>query len=148
MYSGFGRRFLAFWIDRIILSGIIYLICITINIPSNEAYIYSGINPYQIYGNASNTNAQYVWIFVILLPWLYYAVFESSILKATPGKIVLGMKVTDINEKGISFGTASIRYFGKFLSAAIFGIGFIMAAFTQKKQALHDTLAKTVVVNK
>lgn len=148
MYSGFGRRFLGFWIDRIILSGIIYLICITINIPSNEAYIYSGINPYQFYGNASNTNALYVWIFVILLPWLYYAVFESSILKATPGKIVLGMKVTNLNEKGISFGTASIRYFGKFLSAAIFGIGFIMAAFTQKKQALHDTLAKTVVVNK
>lgn len=148
MYSGFGRRFLAFWIDRIILSGIIYLICIAINIPSNEAYIYSGINPYKFYGNASNANALYVWIFVILLPWLYYAVFESSILKATPGKIVLGMKVTDINEKGISFGTASIRYFGKFLSAAIFGIGFIMAAFTQKKQALHDTLAKTVVVNK
>lgn len=58
------------------------------------------------------------------------------------------MKVTNLNEKGITFGTASIRYFGKFLSAAIFGIGFIMAAFTQKKQALHDTLAKTVVVNK
>jgi len=148
MYSGFGKRFLGFWIDKIILSGIIYLICLIIKLPTNEALIYSGINPYKLYGNLSNTNGVYVWIFIILLPWIYYAIFESSNLKATPGKIALGMIVTDVYQKKISFGVATTRYFGKFISSAIIGIGFIMAAFTQKRQALHDIFANTVVINK
>lgn len=148
MYSGFRKRFLGFWIDRIILSGIVLLICFIVRIPLSESLIYSGINPYKLYENPSNTNALYVWIFVILLPWLYYAIFESSYLKATPGKIVLGMVVVDFNEKRISFGVATIRYFGKFISSAIIGIGFLMVMFTQKKQALHDIIAKTVVINR
>jgi len=148
MYSGFWKRFLGFWIDKIVLSGIIYLICFIIKIPSSESLIYSGINPYKLYGNSSNTTAIYVWIFIILLPWIYYAIFESSYLKATPGKIVLGMIVTNVSENKISFGVATIRYFSKFISFAIIGIGFLMVAFTKKEQALHDILAKTVVINK
>jgi uncharacterized RDD family membrane protein YckC len=84
----------------------------------------------------------------MLSPSDAYAIFESSYLKATPGKIVLGMVVVDFNEKRISFGVATIRYFGKFISSAIIGIGFLMVMFTQKKQALHDIIAKTVVINR
>jgi uncharacterized RDD family membrane protein YckC len=78
--------------------------------------------------------------------WLYYALMESSSFQATVGKRALGLKVTGMNGDPISFGTASIRYFGKILSHLIFSIGYIMAAFTEKKQALHDILAGCLVI--
>ena len=79
--------------------------------------------------------------------WLYYALMESSSFQATIGKRALGLKVTGMNGEPISFGTASIRYFGKILSHLIFSIGYIMAAFTEKKQALHDMLAGCLVIH-
>lgn len=48
----------------------------------------------------------------------------------------------------VTFGRATGRYFGKILSGAILMIGYIMAAFTERKQALHDMMAGTLVVNK
>lgn len=60
----------------------------------------------------------------------------------------MGLKVTNLQGGRISTAQALIRYFGKFLSSIIFYIGFIMAGFTEKKQALHDMLAKTLVVKK
>lgn len=148
MYSGFWKRFLGFWIDRVLLSIFILIMCFVLRIPSSESLIYSGINPYKFYGDTVNTNSIYIWIFIIILPWLYFAIFESSKLKATPGKIVLGMAVTTLNGDDISFTKATVRYFGKFLSSAIIGIGFIMVAFTSRKQGLHDIIAKTLVVNR
>lgn len=58
------------------------------------------------------------------------------------------MVVTDFNENRISFGAATIRYLGKFISSAIIGIGFLMVIFTDKKQALHNIVTKTVVINR
>jgi len=77
--------------------------------------------------------------------WLYFAILEST-FQATLGKRALGLKVTGIDGEPISFGRASLRYFGKILSAAILSIGFLMAAFTKKKQALHDILASCLVI--
>jgi uncharacterized RDD family membrane protein YckC len=65
---------------------------------------------------------------------------------ATVGKMALSLKVTDMEGQRITFGRATGRYFGKWLSAVILLIGFIMAAFTAKKQALHDILASTLVL--
>jgi uncharacterized RDD family membrane protein YckC len=59
---------------------------------------------------------------------------------------VLGLKVVDIDGNRISFGRATGRYFGKWLSAITLCVGFIMAGFTVKKQALHDLVAGTLVV--
>ncbi|MGM0442437.1 MAG: RDD family protein [Elusimicrobiota bacterium] len=84
----------------------------------------------------------------IILAWLYYAVMESSPTQGTLGKMALGIKVTDLDENRVSFGKASGRYFGKFISTIILFIGFIMVAFTQKKQGLHDIMAGCLVVNK
>ena len=64
------------------------------------------------------------------------------------GKKALGIIVTDLNGAKISFSRATGRYFGKILSGLILYIGFLMAAFTQKKQALHDKLAGCLVINK
>jgi len=84
----------------------------------------------------------------LLLTWLYFAIMESSQAQATLGKMALGIKVADLYGNRIGFGRATGRFFGKFISAIILYIGFLMAAFTSKKQALHDFMASCLVVNK
>ena len=78
--------------------------------------------------------------------WLYYAGLESSARQATLGTMALGLAVTDLQGNRISFLRATGRYFAKILSALILLIGFIMVAFTEKKQGLHDMIAGTLVV--
>jgi uncharacterized RDD family membrane protein YckC len=78
--------------------------------------------------------------------WLYFALMESSAKGATLGKMALGLRVTDLSGNRISFGRATGRYFGKIVSGMIFSIGYIMAGFTQQKQALHDIMAGCLVV--
>ncbi len=73
---------------------------------------------------------------------------ESSSKQATLGKMALGIIVTDVNGERIGFGRATGRFFGKIVSGMIFYIGYIMAGFTDRKQALHDMMAGTLVVNK
>ncbi|PYX54942.1 MAG: hypothetical protein DMG73_18415 [Acidobacteria bacterium] len=80
-----------------------------------------------------------------LASWLYEAVLESSPRQATLGKMVLGLKVTDLAGNRISFARACGRHFAKYLSGAIFFIGYIIAGFTDRKQALHDMIAGTLV---
>jgi uncharacterized RDD family membrane protein YckC len=81
-----------------------------------------------------------------ILNWLYFSLLESSPKQATVGKLALGIVVTDLKGNKISFARASARYWSKFVSTAIIGIGFIMAGFTSKKQALHDIIAETLVI--
>jgi uncharacterized RDD family membrane protein YckC len=80
--------------------------------------------------------------------WLYHTLMESSRYQATLGKMALGSIVTDMNGARISFARANCRFFGKWVSGAICNIGYLMAAFTEKKQALHDILASTLVIQK
>ena len=86
------------------------------------------------------------WSIGIVIRWLYFALMESSGGQATLGKMAVGIVVTDTDGKRITFAKATGRFFGKFLSAAILLVGFIMAGFTDRKQALHDYLAGTLVV--
>jgi uncharacterized RDD family membrane protein YckC len=60
----------------------------------------------------------------------------------------MGLVVTDMNGNRISFLRATGRYFAKILSALILLIGYIIAAFTARKQALHDMLASTLVLKR
>lgn len=84
----------------------------------------------------------------IIGQWLYFTIFEISGWMATPGKKILGLQVTDLNGQQIGFGRANGRYWGKIVSALILMIGFIMIAFTDKKQGLHDIMAGTLVIKK
>ena len=77
--------------------------------------------------------------------WLYEAFMESSSYQATLGKMIFGMRVTDLNGNRISFERATGRHFAKWLSGLALGIGYIMVAFTERKQGLHDLLAGTLV---
>ena len=77
---------------------------------------------------------------------MYHAPMESSTKQGTLGKMALGIVGLDLEGRRIGFGKATGRYFAKILSALIIGIRFLMIAFTERKQGLHDILAGTLVV--
>jgi uncharacterized RDD family membrane protein YckC len=85
-------------------------------------------------------------LITVVFPYLYFASSQSGLGQASLGKRALGVIVTDLNGAPISFGRATGRYLSKIISAIPLLAGFFMAAFTEKKQALHDTTAKTLVV--
>ncbi len=89
-----------------------------------------------------------VSVFTLVLSWIYFAFMESSPRQATLGKMAVGIIVTDLQGNRISFLQATGRFFSKIISSMILYIGYIMAAFTEKKQALHDMIASTLVLKK
>jgi uncharacterized RDD family membrane protein YckC len=133
-YAGFWMRFLAFIIDAIILLLINTIITVIFHLTPVD--IITKVGPLVIFRQP---------IFLIT-GWLYYAFMESSKKQATLGKWALDLKVTDYDTNPISFGKATGRFFSKFLSIIIIYIGFLMIAFTKKKQGLHDKLAGALVI--
>lgn len=125
-YAGFWRRVAAYLIDGIILSIVIVPLLLAVGVEQRNT-----LSPL--------TSA---------IGWLYFALMESSTRQATLGKMALGMVVTDLDGNRIGFGRATGRYFAKILSALILAIGFLMVAFTEKKQGLHDIIASTLVLKK
>jgi len=153
-YAGFWWRFLAIIIDGLIL-GVVKWIVIT------PILGVIGFGAYQVASSGEmNEGAaigmigafagamMMVWVFTLLAGWLYFSLMESSKFQGTVGKLALGIIVTDGDGNKISFGRATGRYFGKFLSAIILYVGFMMAGFTANKQGLHDILAGTFVWKK
>jgi len=135
-YAGFWRRVVAYLVDRFLLGAVNLALCLFYIFMSGIDWQGDGLRI------VSLTSA----LFGFLLKWLYFTVAESSSMQATLGKALIGIKVTDEQGSRISLGRANGRYWAKILSALTFGIGFIMAGFTQRKQALHDLLARTLVV--
>ncbi len=85
---------------------------------------------------------------IIPIGWLYEALMTSSEWQATLGKRVMSIVVTGVNGGRITFLRATARHFAKYISAFLLFIGYIMVAFTPKKQALHDMIAETLVIKK
>jgi uncharacterized RDD family membrane protein YckC len=123
LYAGFWRRAAAYVVD-----GFVLLI------------------PGLVMGYFLGNDQVLALIGQVVLYWLYTALLESGAMQATLGKKAFGIKVTDLAGERISFLRASGRYFGMYLSAVLLGIGFLLAGFTAKKQALHDMLAGCLVV--
>jgi uncharacterized RDD family membrane protein YckC len=86
-------------------------------------------------------------IITSVLAWVYFAALESSPLQATVGKLALGIRVTDLQGRRISVLRALGRYPAKILSTLILCIGFLMVAWTRRKQGLHDMICGTLVLN-
>lgn len=82
----------------------------------------------------------------VLLSFLYWPVLESTPRRATVGKGLLGLVVADVDGGRLSFVRSLLRNLAKIISSIPFGIGFLMAAFTSRKQALHDLITKAVVL--
>ena len=145
-YGGFWKRLAAYILDWIILIiiSIIMLIVFSFSFRAllgSEAFEQG--SEVAVLGLTLGAD-----LLMVAIAWLYYAFMESSSKQATFGKLALGMKVTRLNGERISFSRASARFFSKILSVLLFFIGFIMIAFTEKKQGLHDMIAGVVVVNK
>lgn len=135
-YAGFWWRLLALSLDAILLG-----------------FVWGGFS-FVIFGPLAASPSSLIWYSGQALPygllnlvffWLYFALTESSAWQASPGKKALNLKVTDLNGRRLSFGRASARTLAKYLSGLILGIGYLMAAFTRRKQALHDLLAGCLV---
>ena len=91
----------------------------------------------------------FVGLAAFMLAWIYNAAMESSRHQGTLGKMALGLIVTDLQGRPISFAHASGRYFAKIISGLVpLGIGYAMAGFTEKKQALHDMIASCLVLRR
>ncbi len=90
----------------------------------------------------------FTWLLVVVINWTYFAQQEASPYRATVGKRVCGLIVVDLEGRQISFARATGRYFAKFLSGLLLNLGFVMAAFTERKQGLHDFMAGTLVLRK
>ena len=138
-YAGFWKRLGACLIDGFFL-GIIHKI---IDIVLLALFIGGDADSANIHSPQTMLT---LFVCSIIISWLYYAIFESSTKQATIGKMLINIKVTDMEGARINFFQASARFFAKFLSAILLMIGFIMVAFTKKKQGLHDIVAKCLVV--
>jgi len=152
-YGGFWLRFLAYLVDgAVILIGICVVAIPLVFLTGLGAYL-SNINPEQDW----NENGAWAIIAVIFLlataslvvTWLYHALMECSEWQATVGKKVLGLVVTDMEGRRVSFWRATGRHFAKIVTNMIpLLIGYILAGFTDKKQALHDMIAGCLILRR
>jgi len=144
-YAGFWIRFVAYLLDGLILGVIIGPIFFIFFAPVAGFESFAD-NPEAIAVFAAGLSG-FVFIEIVVYV-LYFAGMESSKYQATLGKMVVGVIVIDEDGNRISFGRAAGRFFSKILSALILYIGFIMAGFDSRKQALHDKIASTLVIYK
>ena len=154
-YAGFWIRFGANIIDGIIIgipSGILMTIVNLIWYGSMSSVQEDMLDPnYEPGGGEilAFMGGTFITLFLaILISFLYYTLLHSSKWQGTVGKKLLNIKVVDLNGNRIGFGKAAGRYFATILSGVILYIGYIMAGFTEKKQALHDMIAGTLVIKK
>jgi uncharacterized RDD family membrane protein YckC len=146
----FSRRFLAWCVDALIrfAVGLAVVFLPMRFFVFRQAERYGSTDPNYLWRAMSSPEKAIVyvlWLFVaMIIPWLYTALQECSASQATLGKRLLALKVTDLHGQRISFARASGRFFGTLIPT--FGIGYGMALFTRRKQALQDIIAGCLVV--
>ena len=150
-YAGFWLRFVAHLIDGMLLGVASFALLVPFMLMTGLGAALHGIkveqppDPAVLAGLVSSVGM--LVAASVVLYWLYYAYFESSDWQATVGKKVLNLIVTDLHGNRITFGRASGRFFAKMVSALIpLAIGYIMAGFTERRQALHDMIASCLVL--
>jgi uncharacterized RDD family membrane protein YckC len=152
-YAGFWLRVLAYVIDNAVIGVGIIVVLIPLIIVTGLGGLLSRIRPAQ----DMNDLGFFLIIGLIFLAatvslvvtWLYHALMESSEWQATVGKKVLGLVVTDMAGRRVSFGRSTGRHFSKIVTNLVPAlIGYIMAGFTERKQALHDMMAGCLVLRR
>lgn len=154
VYAGFWLRLVAYLIDRVILGIFTTAVLVPFFFLLGGAALIDalirnrgqGVDPGQLSGLIMI--AILISVIAALVQWLYYAYLESGEKQATWGKQVLSLYVTDLQGNRITFGRASGRFFAKFVTGLTMGIGYIMAGFTERKQALHDMIASCLVLRR
>jgi len=152
-YAGFWLRFVAYLIDSVVVFAA-FAALVLVSIP-----IFGIGYLQQLASGLNNSEPDFspALIFVIfdlilaisVAVWLYYAFMESSSRQGTLGKMAMGLTVTDIQGQRVSFGRATGRFFSKIITGLVpLFIGYIMAGFTAKRQALHDMIASCLVMRR
>jgi uncharacterized RDD family membrane protein YckC len=152
-YAGFWVRFVALLIDGVILSIPFFLVAIGLVFRFRSFHFLARGNrfgpPDAAFMGPVILGFFFAFAIFIVVRWVYFAGMESSARQATFGKVAMSVYVTDLKGQPVTFGRATGRFFAKIVSGLIpLGIGYIMAGFTEKKQALHDMIAGTLVVRK
>lgn len=137
VYAGFWKRVAAQLIDSVILAVIGSL--------GGEML---GTLLSDMVGGGETGEALLPVAFTLVLYLLYFAWFQSNFMLATPGKMAVGIKVVRGNGEPSSFLRNVARYFAQIPGSVLLGVGYLMAAFTQRKQAMHDFFCDTVVVDR
>jgi len=151
-YASFGRRTGAWLIDYLLL--LIPTAIVSFNMGATTIVeklvteLQAGITPAALTEYAQAMRP--ISLVVIVIGFAYYALFECSKWQATPGKKLLGLRVTDMDGNRLGLGRSLTRNAVRLVNAIIWVIPFIAyiaVAWTQRKQGLHDLLAKTLVLN-
>lgn len=129
-YAPLGQRAVALVIDWFLLN-----------------VIYLAIALGSVFGGADPVAGTMDALVALLLPAGYEILMVASKRQATLGKMALGIRVTSLSGQPLSLGQSAIRYFSKLLSGFLLGLGYVMAFFTDNRQALHDRLAGTLVLD-
>jgi len=153
-YAGFWKRVVAYLIDAIVLYIPNVLIDRALGGAKAQAALEQTLS--NTAGDLPQMLAAYQHYYALMWPgmllgavlaWLYFAACESSSWQATLGKLALGIHVTDLDGRRISFPRAVGRYGAKIISFMIIFLGVLMVAWMPRKQGLHDLLAGTLVLN-
>ena len=153
-YAGFWLRVVAYIIDGIVTGLGFLLLFIPFAILTGLGAVIGGIHPGEDPRDISALlgGTFFLGLFVLVVlgivgAWLYHAKMESSRWQATVGKKILNLRVTDLNGAPVSFKRATGRHFAKLITGLIpLGIGFALAGFTERRQALHDMIASCLVL--
>jgi uncharacterized RDD family membrane protein YckC len=141
-YGGFWARFVAIVIDWVVVNVVVWPVLLLFAVVLGLAGSMTRMpNP-----GIAMVRAFTFLGFTTIVNWLYESLMWSSGRQATLGKMALGLRVTDLYGRRISFARATGRHFAKIISGMTLLIGYIMAAFTERRQALHDMVAGTLVV--
>ena len=141
-YGGFWRRFWAGIIDVALEATGALVVTFAIDFAFSRVGRMLGYEPW-----ISKVATGMAYILVLTIGgWLYSAFAESSPRRATLGKRLLGLQVVTADGGRVSFGQATVRHLMKFLSLFSAGVGFIMAVWTKRRQALHDMPSDCIVI--
>jgi uncharacterized RDD family membrane protein YckC len=146
-YGGFWRRLTAFWIDKFILTAIGVMLFFV-----GSVALGLGISPYDMAEQPEILFALGMKVMVIFqaitvfLDMAYFTYFHGT-TGQTPGKRLMGLRVVQDTGEALSLGTAFLRWVGYIVSALPMLMGFIWAGVDRRKQAWHDKIAGTVVID-
>ena len=156
-YARFNRRMLAATIDSIILLLFLPLInrLAPIDTASMEGYTIDPEDPQagqhlllHVLGNQQFLQSWFTNFFMQMLFWCVFSAIFLHFFSATPGKMVLRMKVVNAEDEGrINDLQVFLRSFGYLVSSVFFGLGFFWISFNKRRRGWHDILADTVVIN-
>jgi len=155
VYAGLGRRLIAFVVDfiLILLFDVVAVFVLGLTRGIQNLYFYlvqhapvSSLTPEgtstALYGSIIASYG----ILLIVIPWVYFAGFESSRSQATPGKLLMRIVVTDLEGNKPTFARVTLRHFAKIISTLVIFLGFLMIGLTRKRQGLHDKIAGCLVL--